>query len=64
MLIGFTTTRLMFLYLFLDKRKEIKKNIIIIAEILFEILIKKANKKREMLGKERCCELLFNLLLK
>ena len=51
-LIGFLITRVMFLYLFLEHIKEIKKNIIAIAEILFEILIKKANKKSEKLDQE------------
>tara|TARA_B100001250_G_C19256309_1_gene552986 strand:+ start:108 stop:296 length:189 start_codon:yes stop_codon:yes gene_type:complete len=54
----------MFSYFFLEKTKEIRKNIIIIAEILFEILMKKENKNSDILDKERCCKFSFNFPLK
>ena len=43
---------LIFRYFFLEQRKEIKKRIIIIAEILLEILIKKENRNNDKLDKE------------
>ena len=51
-LTGCLITYFIFSYLFLQKTKERKKNIIIIAEILFEILIKKANKNSGKLDQE------------
>jgi len=43
---------LIFRYFFLEQRKEIKKRIIIIAETLLEILIKKENRNNDKLDKE------------
>jgi len=51
-LTGCLITYFIFSCLFWQKTKERKKNIIIIAEMLFEILIKKANKNSGKLDQE------------
>ena len=52
-LMGCLITCFIFSYFFSRNRKEIKKNIITIAEILFEILMKKENKNSGKLYQER-----------